>query len=62
MTKQEMVKEMINGVNYVGGNERVIQNRCKALKKRIEEVYNYYLETNKTKEDKVFCINLLVVF
>ena len=62
MTKLEMIKEMIDGVKYAGGNERVIKNRCKAPKKRIEEVYNYYLNSNKTEEDKAFCINLLVVW
>ena len=62
MTKLEMIVEMIDGVKYAGGNERVIKNRCKATKKRIEEVYDYYLKTNKTEEDKVFCINLLVVW
>ena len=62
MTKREMIVEMISGVKYAGGNERVIENRCKAPKKRIEEVYDYYLKSNKTEEDKVFCINLLVVW
>ena len=62
MTKLQMVKEMINGVKYAGGNERVIKNRCKAPKTKIEEVYNYYLKSNKMEEDKVFCINLLVVW
>lgn len=62
MTKKEMILEMIEGVKFGGGNERVIENRCKARKQRIEEVYNYYLKSNKTIKDKVFCLNLLVVW
>ena len=61
MTKEQMVKEMIQGLKFCN-NERVIANRCKNKKSKIEEVYNYYLNTNKTKEDKLFCINLLVVW
>lgn len=59
MTKRQMIEEMIKGVNY-DNNNRVIENRIKAKKSRIEEVYNYYQKTNKTKKDKVFCINLLI--
>ena len=59
MTKREMVKEMIEGLNF-RNNEMVIENRCKSTKKRIEEVYNYYQKTSKTINDKNFCINLLV--
>ena len=62
MTKIEMVEEMIDGLNYSGGNKRVIENRCKCTKSRIEEVYNQYLKSKKTKEDKTFFINLLVLF
>ena len=61
MTKKEMIMEIIEGTNFLN-KEKVIENRCKASKERIEKVYNYYLKSNKTKEDKVFCINLLVVF
>ena len=61
MTKKQMIMEMIEGLKYVS-NEQVIKNCCKSTKARIEEVYNYYLNSNKTKEDKVFCIKLLIVW
>ena len=61
MTKREMVLEIINGVNY-SNVERVIENRCKNKKEKIEDVYSYYLNSSKTKEDKVFCSNLLIVW
>lgn len=59
MTKTEMIKEMIEGVEF-DNNERVIKNRIQSPKKIIEIVYNCYLNSNKTKEDKIFYINLLV--
>lgn len=59
MTTKEMVMEMIEGLKF-SNNEKVIENCCKASKERIELVYNYYLKSNKTKEDKLFCISLLV--
>ena len=62
MTKREMITEMIDGLNYAGGNKRVIDNRCNARKERVTEVYNFYQTTGKTKEDKTFCINLLTKF
>lgn len=62
MTKREMIMEMVEGLNFAGGNEKVIKNRCKNTKAKIESVYNKYLTTNKTKEDKIICLTLLVVW
>lgn len=62
MTKREMIIEMIDGLYYSGGNKRVIDNRCKARKERVTEVYNFYQKTEKTQSDKAFCINLLTKF
>lgn len=57
-----MITKMIDGLYYSGGNKRVIDNRCKARKERVTEVYNFYQKTEKTQTDKAFCINLLTKF
>lgn len=58
MTKVEMVQEIIKGLNYPNNN-KVIENITYSKKCKIELVYNYYLKSNRTKDDKIFCINLL---
>lgn len=59
MTKREMVEEMIEGLKF-SNNEKIIENRCKQSYKRVKEMYEYYLKSEKTDEDKLFCINLLI--
>lgn len=60
MTKRDMILEIIKGINYTN-RKQVLENRCKNTKTKIEEVYNHYLKSNKTLQDKIFCSNLLVV-
>lgn len=59
MTKRGMIEKIIEGVNYPN-NTRVIDSCIKSNKSWIEEVYKYYQKSNKTKEVKLFCINLLI--
>ena len=58
MTKREIIQEIIEGVNYPN-NTRVIDRCIKSDKSWIECVYEYYQHSNKTIEDKLFCINIL---
>lgn len=59
MTKKEMIEEMIEGLRF-RNNTEIIKNRLKNNKKRIEGVYDYFLKSKKEKEDKLFCIRLLI--
>lgn len=57
MTKKEMLLEITDGLCGVD-----IDSRMKNSRDKIEEVYNYYLKTNKTDVDKKFCIALLTAW
>ncbi len=57
MTKREMIEEMSTGLKGVD-----INNRIKNTKPRITEVYAWYIKSNKTLEDKKFCMTLLTVW
>lgn len=61
MTKKEMIQEMMEGLQYTN-NQKVLENRCKSKLSRVKDVYEYFQNTNKTKEDRLFCINLLVTW
>ncbi len=58
MTKREIIQKIIEGVNYPN-NTSVIDSCIKSNKSLIERVYEYYQHSNKAKEDKLFCINIL---
>lgn len=57
MTKKEMIQEMGEGLKGID-----IENRMKNKKARVEEVYNWYKRSKKTKKDKEFCLNILTVW
>lgn len=52
-----MIEEIAEGIKGVD-----IENRMKNKKERIEEVYNWYMNSKKEKRDKEFCLNILVVW
>lgn len=56
MTKKEMLEEMLPQKGFD------IENRMKNSKARIEEVYSFYQQTDKTEKDKAFCMNVLTVW
>lgn len=56
MTKKEMIQEMSEGLRID------TNNRMKNSKERIAEVYNWYLNSKKTLNDKKFCMSLLTVW
>ena len=62
LTKRQMIEEMIDGLKFIN-TEEVIKNRLKNKLGRIKQVYKYYKEnTKQTQEDKLYCIDILVVW
>lgn len=52
MTKKEMIMEMLPKGWKIGKREKASMDRA-------EEVYKYYLKTDKTEKDKAFCSSVL---
>ncbi len=57
MTKKEMIQEMSVGLRGVD-----INNRLRNTKARVTEVYNWYLNSKQTVNDRKFCMTLLTVW
>ena len=57
MTKKEMIQEMSVGLRGVD-----INNRMRNTKARVTEVYNWYLNSKQTVNDRKFCMTLLTVW
>jgi len=57
MTKKEMIDEMARGLKGVDK-----ENRMKNSKARVNEVYSWYLKSEKKAKDKAFCLAVLTVW
>lgn len=64
MTKREMVAEIFENlrVNKHWDIERRINEAAqKNRKERVEEFYNYFLNTPRKIEDSIFCYQLMIM-
>lgn len=56
MTKKEMIAEMLEDVRWTEKTKEDYINNCKATKKRVEEVYKFWLAN---PGHSYFCIGIL---
>lgn len=61
MTTKEMIEEIIEGLK-IPNKKEFVSKRVKNKKRIIEMTYDYYLKSNKTIEDKLYCIKLLCTY
>jgi len=56
MTKKEMVQEMLEGLRLPSFNLSVDIRVRQNTKARIEKVYNWFQTTEKTHQDRMWCL------